>query len=132
MSQVKVLLAMTGLDPNNKRIRLLARTLKETSGVEVHYSGMYKSLEENAAEAVRLQVDLVGLSIYTGLHLTVFPNMREALDVAGGQNIALFGEGLIPAQDAEILVEKGAVSAIFPSTASIHSIIEWIKKKPAG
>lgn len=123
---------MTGLDPNNKRIRLLARTLKETSGVEVHYSGMYKSLEENAAEAVRLKVDLVGLSIYTGLHLTVFPDMRRTLDVAGGQNIALFGEGLIPAQDAEILVEKGVVSAVFPSTASIHGIIEWIQKRPAG
>lgn len=132
MSQVRVLLAMTGLDPNNKRIRLLARTLKETSGVEVYYSGMYKSLEENALEAVKLQVDLVGLSIYTGLHLTVFSDMRRALDAAGGQNIALFGEGLIPAQDADVLVKKGVVSAIFPSTASIHNIIAWIQTGPAG
>ncbi len=130
MSQVKVLLAMTGLDPNNKRIRLLARTIKETSGIEVHYSGMYKSLEDNAAEAVRLQVDMVGLSIYTGLHLTVFPDMRRALDAAGGADIVLFGEGLIPAQDAEALVGSGAADAIFPSTAPIKSIIEWILHRP--
>ncbi len=132
MSQIKVLLAMTGLDPNNKRIRLLARTLKETSGVEAHYCGMYKSLEDTATEAVRLQVDLVGLSIYTGLHLTVFPEMRRALDAAGGGKIAIFGEGLIPAQDAEVLINNGAVAAIFPSTAPIRNIIDWMLHRPPG
>ena len=118
---------MTGLDPNNKRIRLLARTLKENDAVEVYYSGMYKSLEENAAEAVRLKVDLVGLSIYTGLHLAVFPDMRKALNEVGGQHIALFGEGLIPAQDAATLVESGSVSTVFASTVPINTIVEWIR-----
>lgn len=132
MSQVKVLLAMTGLDPNNKRIRLLARPLKEAGGVEVYYSGMYKSLEENALEAVRLQADLVGLSIYTGLHLTVFPEMRQALDAAGGKHIELFGEGLIPAQDARALMDQGTVSAIFASTVPINTIVEWIKSRPTS
>lgn len=132
MSQTKVFLAMTGLDPNNKRIRLLARHLKDTEGVEVYYSGMYKSLEENAAEAVRLKVDLLGLSIYTGLHLAVFPDMRKALNEAGGQHIALFGEGLIPAQDAATLAESGSVTNIFASTVPINTIVEWIKAWPAS
>ena len=132
MRQVKVLLAMTGLDPNNKRIRLLARSLKEAGGVEVYYSGMYKSLEENAAEAVKLQVDLVGLSIYTGLHLAIFPEMRQALDAAGGKHISLFGEGLIPAQDAAALVDQGAASAVFASTLPINTIIEWITTRPVS
>lgn len=127
MSQIKVFLAMTGLDPNNKRIRLLARTLKDDERVKVYYSGMYKSLEENAVEAVKLEADLLGLSVYTGLHLAVFPEMRKALDEAGGQHIGLFGEGLIPARDAASLVESGSVTKIFASTEPIKSIVDWIR-----
>ncbi len=132
MSQIKVFLAMTGLDPNNKRIRLMARHLKDATGVKVYYSGMYKSLQENAAEAVRLKVDLLGLSIYTGLHLTVFPEMRQALDEAGGQHIVLFGEGLIPVRDADFLQESGFASAVFSSTVPIKNIVDWIKDRPAS
>ena len=128
MGQRKVLLAMTGLDPNNKRIRLLARTLKETDGVEVYYSGMYKSLEETAAEALQQQADVVGLSIYTGLHLTVFPEMRKALDDQGGQHISLFGEGLIPVQDVDTLTSSGAVARIFSPTDSIDTIVQWLRQ----
>lgn len=123
---------MTGLDPKNKRIRLLARSLKDTEGVAVYYSGMYKSLQENAAEAVSLGADLMGLSIYTGLHLTVFPEMRQVLNEAGGQRIALFAEGLIPGQDAATLLESGTVSRVFASTVPISTIIDWIKAWPAG
>ncbi len=123
---IRVLLAKVGLDSHDRGVRLLARNLQD-SGMEVIYTGLYRTLEEVAATAVQEDVDFAGLSMHTGAHKEAFPRLRELLDSLGGGDIMIIGGGAIPEADQRALVESGIAGAMFGPGVKFGAIIEWIK-----
>ncbi len=123
-----MLLGKTGLDSHNKKIRALARGLKEVGDMDVIYTGLYRGMNDIVDEAVKGAVDVVGISTYTGTHMSVFPELKQALEEKGCRHIILFAEGLIPLQDQAALKEAGTVATVFSPAASTESIIEWINQ----
>lgn len=128
IAKIKVLLGKTGLDSQNKKIRALARGLKEVGDMDVIYTGLYRSIEEIVEESTANAVDVVGISIYNGLHMTVFPELKQRLAQKTDKNIIIFAEGFIPAQDQKVLQEDGILARVFPPSVSTESIIEWIRE----
>ncbi|MCX5779458.1 MAG: cobalamin-dependent protein [Firmicutes bacterium] len=122
---VRILLVKTGLDSHDRGVRLLARSLKE-SGMEVIYTGLYRSLEEAVQTAIQEDVDIVGLSMHTGAHNQAFPRLRELLDAQNAGDILVIGGGAIPEKDRRELVEAGAAAVIFGPGASRTAVIDWI------
>jgi len=125
---VKVLLAKAGMDNQNKEIRILARGLREQGGMEVVYTGLYCSLEEIAATALREAVDLVGLFVHNGSHLELYPRLQELLAAQNAGHVPVFGGGLIPEQHRQELKAQGAATEIFGPGTSTGSIIAWINQ----
>ncbi len=119
-------MGIVGLDSHNKKIRALARGLKEVGGMEVIYTGLYRSMDEIVEEIYKEAVDVVGISAYRGSHMAVFPELKQALEERGCGNTIVFAEGLIPIKDQESLKEAGALAQVFSPSASTESIIEWI------
>ncbi len=128
IAKIKVLLGKTGLDSQNKKVRALARGLKEVGEMDVIYTGLYRSIEEIVEESIAKEVDVIGISIYNGLHLTVFPELKQRLAQQGGENIIIFAEGFIPTKDQDILEEAGVLNQVFSPSVSTESIIEWIRE----
>jgi len=128
IAKIKVLLGKTGLDSQNKKIRALARGLREVGDMEVIYTGLYRSLEEIVDESISNSVDVIGISVYNGLHMTVFPELKQRLAQRAGEKIIVFAEGFIPPQDQKVLVEAGTLARVFSPSASTESIIEWIQE----
>ncbi len=123
---IRVLLAKIGLDSHDRGVRLLARNLKD-SGMEVIYTGLYRSLEEVAQTAVQEDVDFAGLSMHTGAHKEAFPRLRELLDSLGGEDIRIIGGGAIPEEERRALVDSGLAAAVFGPGTKFIAIIDWIK-----
>lgn len=123
---IRVLLAKVGLDSHDRGVRLLARNLQD-SGMEVIYTGLYRTLEEVATTAVQEDVDFAGLSMHTGAHKEAFPRLRELLDSLGGGDIIIIGGGAIPEADQRALVGSGIAGAMFGPGVKFGAIIEWIK-----
>jgi len=124
---IRILLAKTGLDSHDKGVRLLARGLKD-SGMEVIYTGLYRTLEEVAQTAIQEDVDIVGLSMHTGAHNQAFPRLRELLNSQNAGDILIIGGGAIPRDDQLELVEAGSAAAIFGPGTSTSTIVDWINK----
>jgi methylmalonyl-CoA mutase, C-terminal domain len=123
--KIKILLAKTGLDPHDRGVRLLARTLKD-SGMEVIYTGLYRTIEEVVQTAVQEDVDMVGLSMHTGAHKQVFPRLRELLDSQKAGDILVIGGGAIPEKDRREMVEAGTAAALFGPGTPFAVIVNWI------
>lgn len=126
--KIKVLLAKVGLDPHDKGVKLVARGLRDVGGMEVIYTGLYRNLDELVQEALENMVDLVGVSVHTGLQMNIFPNLRNSLNERGGESIILIGGGVIPDQDITVLKANGTVAEIFGPSTSINTIIDWINQ----
>jgi methylmalonyl-CoA mutase, C-terminal domain len=124
---VRILLAKTGLDPHDRGVRLLARSLRD-SGMEVIYTGLYRTVEEAAQTAIQEDVDIVGLSMHTGAHNQAFPRLRELLDSQNAGDILVIGGGAIPGKDRRELVEAGVAAVIFGPGTSSAAVIEWINE----
>jgi 2-hydroxyisobutanoyl-CoA mutase small subunit len=108
---VRVLLAKVGLDGHDRGVRVVARALKE-AGMEVIYTGLHRSPEEVVATAVQEDVDVIGVSLLSGAHMTLFPQIVDALRARGVvDRHILIGGGVMPDDDVEALRELG-VSAI--------------------
>lgn len=125
---MKILLAKTGLDPHERGIKLLAHTLRDQGGMDVFYTGLYRTIEEIVEEAVQRDVDVVGLSVHTGLQMTLFPALRAGLNRAGAGNMILIGGGFVPDSDIESLISSGTVSEIFSHNRTYNDVLEWLKQ----
>lgn len=128
---IRIVLAKTGLDSHDRGIKLLARSLRD-SGMEVIYTGLYRSVEEVVQTAIQEDADIVGLSMHTGAHNETFPRLRESLDSQGAGDILVIGGGVIPEKDRQALVKSGAAAHIFGPGAPISGIIDWINETMAA
>ncbi len=124
-SPIRVLIAKPGLDGHDRGAKVVARALRD-AGFEVIYTGLHQTPEMIAATAVQEDVDCVGLSIMSGAHNVLFPAVMAALRARGADDIAVFGGGIIPEQDAERLRALG-VSAIFSPGTPLDTIVTWVR-----
>ena len=123
--KIRILVAKPGLDGHDRGAKVVARALSD-AGYEVVYTGLHQTPEMIAAAAVQESVDAVGLSIMSGAHMTLFPAVIEALKTRGASDVLIFGGGIIPDEDVELL-HKAGVSAIFKPGASTEEIIKWVE-----
>ena len=124
---IRVLVAKPGLDGHDRGAKVVAAALRD-AGMEVIYTGLHQTPEMIASAAVQEDVDVVGLSILSGAHLTLFPRVRALLDDAGRADILLTGGGIIPEEDVEALHQRGVGRLFGPGTPTadlIAYIREW-------
>ena len=122
---IRVLVAKAGLDGHDRGAKVIARALRD-AGVEVIYTGLHQTPEMIADAAVQEDVDAVVLSILSGAHMTLFPAVLAELRSRGGDDIVLFGGGIIPDDDRRALAEAG-VAALFTPGASTQEIVDWVR-----
>src|SRR3546814_10811384 len=99
---IRVLVAKPGLDGHDRGAKVVAAALRD-AGMEVVYTGLHQTPEMIATAAVQEDVDVVGLSILSGAHMTLFPRVRRLLDDMGRGDVLLTGGGIIPRADIEQL-----------------------------
>ncbi len=128
---VRILLAKTGLDSHDRGVRLLARSLRD-SGMEVIYTGLYRTVEEVVQTAIEEDVDMVGLSMHTGAHNRTFPQLRELLNSQNARDILVIGGGVIPEKDQRELMDAGAADAMFGPGTSTSTVVDWINETMAA
>jgi methylmalonyl-CoA mutase, C-terminal domain len=122
--RLRILVAKPGLDGHDRGAKIIARALRD-GGFEVIYTGLHQTPEMIAEAAVQEDVDAVGLSILSGAHMTLFPEVIRLLKEKGADDVTIFGGGIIPDEDARKLAEMG-VKAIFTPGASTEDIIKWV------
>ena len=124
---IRVLVAKPGLDGHDRGAKVVAASLRD-AGMEVIYTGLHQTPEMIASAAVQEDVDVVGLSILSGAHMTLFPRVRALLAEQGREDILITGGGIIPKEDMEALEALG-VGRLFgpgtPTSALVDYIREW-------
>jgi methylmalonyl-CoA mutase C-terminal domain/subunit len=121
---IRVLVAKPGLDGHDRGAKVVAAALRD-AGMEVVYTGLHQTPEMIATAAVQEDVDVVGLSILSGAHLTLFPRVKRLLDDAGRSDILLVGGGIIPQDDVATLEAQGVARLFGPGTATAD-IVSYI------
>ena len=122
---IRVLVAKPGLDGHDRGAKVVAAALRD-AGMEVIYTGLHQTPEMIAAAAVQEDVDVVGLSILSGAHMTLFPRVRQLLIDQGRSDILVTGGGIIPREDAEALQTKGIGRLFGPGTPT-SDLIDYIR-----
>jgi methylmalonyl-CoA mutase, C-terminal domain len=120
----RILVAKPGLDGHDRGIKVVARALRD-AGMEVIYTGLHQTPEQIANAAIQEDVDAVGLSCLSGAHMTLFPRVVQLLKEQGGEDIVVFGGGIIPDSDIPPLREAG-ISQIFTPGAPTKQIVDWV------
>jgi len=124
---IRVLVAKPGLDGHDRGAKVVAAALRD-AGMEVIYTGLHQTPEMIAQAAVQEDVDVVGLSILSGAHLTLFPRVRKLLNEAGRDYVLVMGGGIIPPEDMDALQKQGIGKLFGPGTPTselVRYIEEW-------
>jgi len=124
---IRVLVAKPGLDGHDRGAKVVAAALRD-AGMEVIYTGLHQTPEMIAQAAIQEDVDVVGLSILSGAHMTLFPRVRKLLLDAGRADVLLTGGGIIPPEDVSELERQGIGKLFGPGTPTsdlVHYIEAW-------
>lgn len=128
---MRILIAKPGLDGHDRGAKYIARALKD-AGYEVIYTGIRQSPDAIAHTAIQEDVDLIGLSLLSGAHNELFPQVVQKLKENGADDITVFGGGVIPKEDISSLEAQG-IDAIFTPGTPIKDVIDFIEsRKPAA
>jgi methylmalonyl-CoA mutase C-terminal domain/subunit len=128
--RLRILVAKPGLDGHDRGAKIIARALRD-GGFEVIYTGLHQTPEMIAEAAVQEDADAVGLSVLSGAHMTLFPEVMRLLKERGAGEVAVFGGGIIPDDDAVKLKAIG-VRQIFTPGASTEDIVKWVRENVAA
>ena len=131
---IRILVAKPGLDGHDRGAKVVAAALRD-AGMEVIYTGLHQTPEMIAQAAIQEDVDVVGLSILSGAHMTLFPRVRKLLDAAGRQDVLLTGGGIIPPEDMSALETQGTGKLFGPGTPTsdlIKYIQDWAAEHVAA
>jgi methylmalonyl-CoA mutase C-terminal domain/subunit len=123
-SPARVIIAKPGLDGHDRGAKVVARALRD-AGIEVIYTGLHQTPAQVVDAAIQEDADVIGLSILSGAHLTLFAEVMELLKDRGAIDILVFGGGIIPDDDIPVLKDMG-VSEIFTPGTSMQSIVDWV------
>ena len=122
----KVLVAKPGLDGHDRGAKIVARALRD-AGMEVVYTGLHQTPEMIVTAAVQEDVDVIGVSILSGAHMTVFPRIMKLLEERGVDDICVVGGGVIQENDVPRLKALG-VRAVFDAEATTKDLIDGIER----
>jgi methylmalonyl-CoA mutase C-terminal domain/subunit len=126
---IRVLVAKPGLDGHDRGAKVVAAALRD-AGMEVIYTGLHQTPEMIASAAVQEDADVVGLSILSGAHMTLFPRVRQLLVDQGRADILVTGGGIIPQEDMDALHAQGIGRLFGPGTPTsdlIAYVQEWAR-----
>jgi len=124
-SRTRILIGKAGLDGHDRGVKIVARALRD-AGFEVIYTGLHNTPEAIVETALQEDVDAVGISILSGAHNFIFPEIVRLLREKGIGDVTVFGGGIIPKEDVEYLKTRG-VKALFEPGASTDEIINWVR-----
>ncbi len=128
--RLRILIAKPGLDGHDRGAKVVARALRD-AGHEVIYTGLRQTPEQVAAAAIQEDVDAVGLSILSGAHNSLLPEITRLLREQGGGDILVFAGGIIPEQDMAGLKQAG-IDAIFLPGTSTKDIVRYLRDRFAA
>jgi len=123
---IRVLIAKVGLDGHDRGVKVVARTLRD-AGLDVIYTGVHRTPQEVVDAAIQEDVDVIGISILSGAHMTVFPRVLDLLAEKGATDILVVGGGVIPDEDVATLTVRG-VKAILLQDTPPEAIVATIRR----
>ena len=123
---IRVLLAKVGLDGHDRGVKVVARCLRD-AGMDVIYTGLHRSPEEVVDAAVQEDVDVLGISLLSGAHMTIFPRIMKRLKERGVEDMLLLGGGVIPDEDVVALKKMGVAEILLQDTPP-EAIIETVRR----
>ena len=121
---IRVVVAKPGLDGHDRGAKVVARALRD-AGIEVVYTGLHQTPEQIVETAIQEDADVIGLSVLSGAHMTLFAAVLEQLAARDAADIVVFGGGIIPEGDIPQLEALG-VAKIFTPGATTLSIVDWV------
>ncbi len=124
MTPIRVVVAKPGLDGHDRGAKVIARALRD-AGMEVIYTGLHQTPEQIVETALQEDADLIGLSVLSGAHMTLFRKVVELLEARDATDIVVFGGGIIPEEDIALLQEIG-VAKIFTPGARTSDVVAWV------
>jgi methylmalonyl-CoA mutase C-terminal domain/subunit len=128
---VRIIVAKVGLDGHDRGVKVVARALRD-AGYEVIYTGLRQTPEMVVDAALQEDAQVIGLSIHSGAHMTLFPAVVAELKRRKATDITVFGGGIIPDDDIAALKKQG-VAEIFTPGTPLHEIVEWLRNRfPEG
>ena len=122
--RIRVVVGKPGLDGHDRGAKIVARALRD-AGHEVIYTGLHQTPEQIVETAIQEDADLVGLSVLSGAHMTLFKRLVELLQERDAADIVVFGGGIIPEEDIPVL-EAAGVAKVFTPGASTSEITGWV------
>lgn len=125
--RVRILTAKVGLDGHDRGVKVISRALRD-AGVEVIYTGLHQTPAQVVEAAIQEDVDGIGISLLSGAHMTLFPEVLRLLRDRGAGDIVVFGGGIVPTQDVAALRELG-VDEVFTPGTSIQAIVEYVRRR---
>jgi methylmalonyl-CoA mutase, C-terminal domain len=128
---IRVLVAKPGLDGHDRGAKVVAAALRD-AGMEVIYTGLHQTPEMIATAAVQEDVDVVGLSILSGAHMTLFPRVLQLMRDQGRDDVLLTGGGIIPQEDIDELRRQGVGQLFGPGTPTsdlVRYIQDWFAQR---
>ncbi|HEX3296231.1 MAG TPA: cobalamin B12-binding domain-containing protein [Nocardioides sp.] len=123
-SRLRIVVAKPGLDGHDRGAKIVARALRD-AGHEVIYTGLHQTPEQIVETAIQEDADLIGLSVLSGAHMTLFRRLLELLGEREASDIRVFGGGIIPDEDIPVLEELG-VAKVFTPGATTGEITGWV------
>ena len=123
---IRVLIAKVGLDGHDRGVKIVARCLRD-AGMEVIYTGLHRTPEEVVTSAIQEDVDLLGVSLLSGAHMTIFPKLIELLKMKDAEDILLLGGGVMSDDDAEALRKLGVAEVLLQDTPP-DVIVETVRR----
>ncbi len=129
-TKIRVLIAKPGLDSHDRGAKVVARALRD-AGMEVIYTGLRQTPEQIAETALQEDVNVIGLSILSGAHKTLFPRIIELLKQKGLSDVVVFAGGIIPEEDVSELKQLGIKEIFGPGTPT-DKIVHYVQESCSG
>lgn len=124
---VRILTAKVGLDGHDRGVKIISRALRD-AGVEVIYTGLHQTPAQVVDAAIQEDVDGIGISLLSGAHMTLFPEVIRLLKEHSAGDIVVFGGGIVPPEDVAALRAIG-VDEVFTPGTSMQAIVEYVNRK---
>ncbi len=125
--RIRILTAKVGLDGHDRGIKVISRALRD-AGVEVIYTGLHQTPAQVVEAAIQEDVDGIGISLLSGAHMTLFPEVLRLLRERGAADIVVFGGGIVPADDADALRRLG-VDQVFTPGTRLDDIVAYVRRR---
>jgi len=127
LDRPRVLMAKPGLDGHDRGIKISSRALRD-AGMEVIYTGLHQTPEQIVAAAIQEDVQVIGLNIHSGAHMTLIPRIRQLLEENNAGDIIIMAGGTIPEKDRLELKAKGYAQEIFKAGCPVEKVVEFVQQ----